>query len=344
VYLTFYGLQEKPFGMTPDPRFLVLAPSHREALAQLVYGVQEKKGFLVLTGEIGSGKTTLIHTLLRRLDSDTAAAFIFNSTLPFDDLLEYALEDFGAPRTGASHAQRLIALNAFLIERRRAGLNTVLIVDEAQNLSPQTLEQVRLLSNFETPTDKLLQILLVGQPELGDRLALPALRQLKQRIALRCRIEPLTADEVAEYVRARLRIAGARDTGLFTAEALGRIAQHAGGIPRIVNSLCDHALLIGYADQHRRIDRRIVEEAIRYLEAGEPPEPRPIPRGRRPRGRGRMRPARLPRWAVLGGAVAAGAAVALVLVPALTLWPEAFHGVMSPLTELAARLRDLVGR
>jgi len=341
MYLAFYGLQEKPFGVTPDPRFLVLAPSHREALAQLVYGVQEKKGFLVLTGEIGTGKTTLIHTLLRRIDSDTAAAFIFNSTLPFEGLLEYALEDLGVPRAGESHTQRLMALNAFLIERRRAGLNTVLIVDEAQNLSPHTLEQVRLLSNFETPTDKLLQILLVGQPELGDRLALPALRQLKQRIALRCRIEPLTVEEVAEYVRARLRIAGARDTGLFTADALSRIARHAGGIPRVVNSLCDHALLIGYADQQRRVDGRIVEEAIRYLDAGEAPEPRPISRGRRHRGRGRMRPARLSRWAVLGGA---GAAVALVLVPALTLWPAAFHGVMSPLTELAARLRDLVGR
>jgi general secretion pathway protein A len=342
VYLAFYGLREQPFGATPDPRFLYLAPSHREALAQLVYGVQEKKGFLVLTGEVGTGKTTLVHALLRRLDAQTAAALVFNSTLPFEGLLEYALEDFGVSKAGDSHAQRLMALNTFLIERRRAGQNTVLIIDEAQNLLPETLEQVRLLSNFETPTEKLLQILLVGQPELGDRLALPALRQLKQRIALRCRIQPLTVDETAEYIRVRLRIAGARDIGLFTPEAIARITAHAGGIPRIVNSLCDHALLIGYADQQRRLDGRIVDEAIRYLESGETPESRRAPGAPRANVRPPSRAGRVPRWAVVSGAVAAGAVLALV--PALTLWPEAFHGVVSPLAELAARLRDLVGR
>jgi general secretion pathway protein A len=334
VYLPFYGLREKPFGVTPDPRFLYLAPSHREALAQLVYGVQEKKGFLVLTGEVGTGKTTLIHTLLGRLDTQTAAAFVFNSTLPFEGLLEYALEDFGISKAGESHAQRLMALNRFLIERRRAGQNTVLIIDEAQNLLPETLEQVRLLSNFETLNEKLLQVLLVGQPELGERLALPALRQLKQRIALRCRIQPLTVDETAEYIRFRLRIAGARDSGLFTPEAIARITAHAGGIPRIVNALCDHALLIGYADQQRRIDRRVVDDAVRYLESGEATEPRPA--RRRPVGAGRV-----PRWAVVGGVAAVG--LGLALVPALTLWPEAFHGVVSPFTALVERLWDLVG-
>jgi general secretion pathway protein A len=342
VYLAFYGLREKPFGATPDPRFLYLAPSHREALAQLVYGIQERKGFLVLTGEVGTGKTTLLHALLRRLDAQTAAAFVFNSTLPFEGLLEYALEDFGVSKAGDSHAQRLMALNTFLIERRRAGQNTVLIIDEAQNLLPETLEQVRLLSNFETPTEKLLQILLVGQPELGERLGLPGLRQLKQRIALRCRIQPLTVDETAEYIRVRLRIASARDIGLFTPEAVARITAHAGGIPRIVNSLCDHALLIGYADQQRRIDRRTVDEAIRYLEWDEASKSRPAPGARRANVRPWSRAGRIPRWAVVSGAVAAGAAVALV--PALTLWPEAFHGVVSPLAELAARLRDLVAR
>ena len=341
MYLAFYGLREKPFGTTPDPRFLYLAPSHREALAQLVYGVQEKKGFLVLTGEVGTGKTTLVHALLRRLDAQTAAALVFNSTLPFEGLLEYALEDFGVSKAGDSHAQRLMALNTFLIERRRAGQNTVLIIDEAQNLLPETLEQVRLLSNFETPTEKLLQILLVGQPELGDRLALPALRQLKQRIALRCRIQPLTVDETAEYIRVRLRIAGARDAGLFTPEAIARITAHAGGIPRIVNSLCDHVLLIGYADQQRRIDGRIVDDAIRYLESGEAAEPRRAPRAPRANMWLRSRAARLPRWAVVSGAVAAG--LAGVLVPAL-LWPETVHGVMSPVAALAERLWDLVGR
>jgi general secretion pathway protein A len=342
MYVAFYGLREKPFGVTPDPHFLYLAPSHRGALAELTYGVEEKKGFLLLTGEVGTGKTTLLHALLRRLDAQTAAAFVFNSTLPFEALLEYALEDFGVSKAGDSYAQRLMALNSFLIERHRAGQNTVLIIDEAQNLSPESLEQVRLLSNFETPTEKLLQIVLVGQPELEERLALPALRQLKQRIALRCRIQRLTAGETVEYVRARLRIAGARDMGLFTPEALARVAAHAGGIPRVVNALCDHALLIGYADQERRIDRRIVDEAMRYLEQEDVAEGRAPEAATRAGVRiGRWRE-RLPRWALVGGTVIAGGAIVAATV--LTLGPEAFHGVVNPLADLATLLRDVAGR
>jgi general secretion pathway protein A len=269
MYLTFYGLREKPFSATPDPRFLFLTPSHREALAQLVYGVQESKGFSVLTGEVGTGKTTLLHALMRRLDANTAVAFVFNSTLSFDGILEYALEDLGVVKTGETRAQRLFALNNFLIERRRSGQNTLLIIDEAQNLDASTLEQIRLLSNFETPTEKLLQILLVGQPELKARLELPELRQLKQRIGLRCSIRALTEGEVTEYIRTRLRIAGAHDPGLFTERSMRRIARYAGGVPRLVNILCDHCLLIGYADRRTQIDREIVEEGIRYLEEQE---------------------------------------------------------------------------
>ena len=190
--LAFFGLEQNPFNPTPDPRFLYLSPGHREGLAQLLYGVQEHKGFILLTGEIGTGKTTLLRTLLSRLDGNTASAFVFDTTLPFEGILEYMLEDFGVAKPGESHVQRLIALNNFLIERRRAGQNTVLILDEAQNLDLHALEQIRLLSNFETPTEKLLQILLVGQPELLDKLDRPELRQLKQRIGLRCRILPLT--------------------------------------------------------------------------------------------------------------------------------------------------------
>jgi len=268
VYLDFFGLQEKPFNATPDPRFLYLAPGHREALAQLHYGVQENKGFMVLTGEIGTGKTTLLHTLRQRLDGGSAVSFVFNSTLPFDGILEYVLEDFGVAKAGRSRARRLAALYDFLIERRRAGQTSVLIIDEAQNLDSPTLEQIRLLSNFETPTEKLLQILLAGQPELRVNLQRPELRQLKQRIGLSCTIPPLTPAESRDYIRARLLTAGARDLGLFTARAIWRINEYTGGVPRPMNILCDHCLLFAYADRKRRIDENTVEEAVAYMEDG----------------------------------------------------------------------------
>jgi general secretion pathway protein A len=274
MYLNFYGLAEKPFNATPDPKFLHMTQGHREALAQLLYGTQERKGFIVLTGKVGTGKTTLLHALWRRLEGHCAISFVVNSTLAFDELLEYVLEDLGIANAGDSRAQRLIALNNFLIKRERAGQNTVLIIDEAQNLGVATLEQIRLLSNFETPTSKLLQILLVGQPELKSRLNLPELRQLKQRVALRCQIPPLTSEETRSYIRTRLRIAGARDLGLFDDAAVDRISAYAGGIPRLINTLCDHCLLFGYTDQKRRIDRQIVNHAIEYLEEGIQPQPK----------------------------------------------------------------------
>jgi type II secretory pathway predicted ATPase ExeA len=272
MYLTFYGLAEKPFNATPDPRFLYMTPGHREALAQLRYGVQERKGFIVLVGQVGTGKTTLLHALWQRLESQTAMSFVVNSTLPFDGLLEYVLADFGITKAGESRAQRLIALNNFLIARQRDGQNSVLIIDEAQNLDVSTLEQIRLLSNFETPTSKLLQILLVGQPELKTKLNLPELRQLKQRVGLRCQIPPLTVEETHAYIRTRLRIAGARDLALFDDSAVDRIAAYAGGIPRLINTVCDHCLLFGYTDQKRKIDRSIVSQAIEYLEEGTRPQ------------------------------------------------------------------------
>lgn len=271
MYLSFYGLTEKPFNATPDPKFLYMSPGHREALAQLLYGTQERKGFIALTGKVGTGKTTLLHALCQRLNGQSAVSFVVNSALPFDQFLEYVLADLGIDKVAESRAQRLIALNNFLIEQQRAGQNTVLIVDEAQNLDPLTLEQIRLLSNFETPTSKLLQILLVGQPELKSRLNLPELRQLKQRIALRCQIPALTLEETRSYIRTRLRIAGARDLGLFVDSAVDRIAAYSGGIPRLINTVCDHCLLFGYADQKRRIDRHVVNQAIKYLEDGTRP-------------------------------------------------------------------------
>jgi general secretion pathway protein A len=267
MYLKFFGLTEKPFDLTPDPKFLFLTPGHREALAQLIYGIQEQKGFISMTGEVGTGKTTLLQTLLQRVDGKVDAAFITNSTLPFDEILEYTFADLGVPDPRSTRAQRLIALNKFLIEQRRAKRNTVLIIDEAQNLSIETLEQIRLLSNFETPSAKLIQIILSGQPELHDKLQLPQLRQLKQRIGLRCRLLPMSAEEVHQYVISHLRVAGGRHQP-FTEAAIRRIAQYAGGIPRLVNVVCDHCLLSAYADQVREIDVAVVKRAIAYLEGG----------------------------------------------------------------------------
>ncbi|PYN80900.1 MAG: hypothetical protein DMD96_12595 [Candidatus Rokuibacteriota bacterium] len=265
MYLTFYGFKERPFNATPDPRFLYLTPGHREAFAQLVYSVRGNRGFLVLTGEVGTGKTTLLHAFRQRLDGTAAVAHVFNSTLPFDELLEFVLEELGVPTPASSPAQRLLALRRFMLDRRRAGQNTVLILDEAQNLETATLEKIRLLSNLETPTEKLLQILLVGQPELWTKLERPELRQLLERIELRCSLSPLSRDQIRDYVKIRLRVAGSRDLELFSDRAQDRIAAYSRGIPRRVNILCDHCLVIGYADQRRRIDVDIVDQAIESL-------------------------------------------------------------------------------
>jgi general secretion pathway protein A len=325
VYIDFYGLTEKPFSTTPDPRFLHLTPRHREALAQLTYGIQENKGFVVLTGEVGTGKTTLLRALLDRLDPATAVAFVVNSSLPFDGLLEYVLEDFGAPEPGATLAQRLVALNRFLIDRRRAGQQALLLVDEAQNLSIEALEQIRLLSNCEIASDKLLQILLVGQPELDAKLGLPALRQLRQRIELRVGIAPLSSVETSDYIRTRLRVAGARDPEIFTDDARARITAATGGIPRLINILCDHCLLIGYADQKQRIGAAVVDEALEALR---------LPR--------RLQPA------VLAGATsqsrATGRRLVVTLVAALSVGVAAVIGLPDDYrTALVRSMRDLLG-
>src|SRR5438034_5996401 len=332
--LAFFGMQQQPFNPTPDPRFLYLSEGHREGLAQLVYGVQERKGFILLTGEVGTGKTTLLRTLLGRLDGNTASAFVFDTTLPFEGLLEYILEDFGVAKPGESHVQRLITLNNFLMERRRAGQNTVLVLDEAQNFDLRTLEQIRLLSNFETHTGKLLQIVLAGQPELLDTLDRPELRQLQQRIGLRCRILPLTEEQTREYIRTRLRVAEARDLGLFSDAAIRRITEWSGGIPRLINMLCDHCLLIGYADQIRRIDRKIAEEAIEYFQQSEQ-------RARKPRRLLRIRGRAQVRWALpAAGAVLVGGAAVLMTAYRAALWQivELSSATLSGFAHAASRL------
>ena len=269
MYLSFYGLREAPFAPTPDPKFLFQSARHREALAQLIYGVRERKGFIVLTGEIGTGKTTLLRTMLERMNADTPVAYVHNSALNIEGLLEYVLQDWGLKSTASSHAQRLFELNEFLIDQHRKGGTPVLVIDEAQNLSVETLEAVRMLSNFETTNQKLMQILLVGQPELRAKLDLPELRQLKQRIGLRCHIAPLSAEESRLYIRHRLRIAGAADAGIFTDGAIQKIADYSGGTPRVINIVCDHCLLSGFADSKKRIDAGTVKEAIEYLHEGE---------------------------------------------------------------------------
>jgi general secretion pathway protein A len=270
MYLKFFGLTEKPFELTPDPKFLFLTPGHREALAQLTYGIQEQKGFILMTGEVGTGKTTLLRTLAHRFDGQVESAFIINSTLPFDQILEYALADYGVPDPRGTRAQRLMALNSFLIEQRRAKRKTILIIDEAQNLSIETLEQIRLLSNFETNSAKLLQIILSGQPELHAKLQLLELRQLKQRIGLRCMLLPMTAEQIEQYIVSHLRVAGARRQP-FTPAAIRRITRYSRGIPRVVNMICDHCLLLAYADQVPDVDADIAKRAITYVEEGGAP-------------------------------------------------------------------------
>ena len=266
MYREFYHLTRSPFEMAPDPAFLVLGESHREGLATLVYGVQSRKGFVLLTGEVGTGKTTLLHSLLAQLDSTTASAFIFNPRLEPLDFFHLLFEDFGIEKKCRTKAEYLLALNDFLIERLERNETALLIVDEAQNLSSEMLEEVRLLSNLETPSSKLLQIMLVGQPELGDLLAEPALRQLRQRIVLRHHLRPFDEKELDVYITERLRVAGHTGTEIFTRSARRKLYAVTGGIPRLVNIVCDGAMLAGYAQEKRKIDGAVILDVARGLE------------------------------------------------------------------------------
>ncbi len=265
MYTAFYGLREKPFSLTPDPRYLFLASSHREALAHLLYGIEQGEGFIAVTGEVGTGKTTLCRTLLERLGSETDVAFIFNPTLTGDELLRAIAVELGMLTTGLTRTQLSDQLNEYLLEQRRRNRRVLLIVDEAQNLSPQTLEEIRLLSNLETSTSKLIQILLFGQPELDEQLESRELRQLRQRISVRWSLDSLSASETAEYVRHRLRVAAEGECDLFSDAALREVHRRSRGVPRLVNLLCDRALLAGYADQKRRIDTEQVNDAAREI-------------------------------------------------------------------------------
>jgi general secretion pathway protein A len=265
MYHSYYGLVQSPFEMTPDPAFLYLGDTHREGLATLVYGVQARKGFVLLTGEVGTGKTTLLHALLAQLDRETLSAFIFNPKLEPLDFFRVLFDEFGIEEKCRTKGEYLLTLNHFLIERLEQDLTTLLIVDEAQTLSPEMLEEIRLLSNLETPTSKLIQILLVGQPELWEMLALPGLRQLRQRIVLRHQLHPFTEEETTAYVQERLRLAGYTGKGLFKSAALRKLHTVSSGIPRLVNIVCDGALLLGFAREKETLGADAITEVARDL-------------------------------------------------------------------------------
>jgi len=266
MYCEYYGFVRRPFEMTPDPTFLYLGEAHREGLATLIYGVQSGKGFVLLTGEVGTGKTTLLHALLSQLDSSTASAFIFNPRLEPLDFFAILFKELGIDKPCASKADYLLALNEFLIDRLRNDEPTLLIIDEAQNLSPEMLEEIRLLSNLETPTSKLIQIMLVGQPELNELLTRPELRQLRQRIALRHHLRPFDPKELKDYVGERLAKAGYTGRGLFKRSALRELFTASGGTPRVINNLCDAALLQGYAREQAVVDGAAIREVAAGLD------------------------------------------------------------------------------
>jgi|APFre7841882590_1041340.scaffolds.fasta_scaffold01745_4 general secretion pathway protein A len=266
MYTKFYGLIEKPFEITPDPRFLYLSENHKEALAYLTYAVRERKGFTVITGEVGTGKTTLVQTLLSRLDGNTRTAYLFNPKLGSTDFLHYICEDLGIKGQKRSKGQYLASLHNFLMSCYARNENVVLIIDEAHTLDPKLLEEVRLLTNLETPKSKLLQVVLMGQPELNEILNCPQFRQLKQRISLRYHMQPLNKEETREYIKKRMRMAGTVDPDIFTPKAVKVIYKYSKGIPRLINIVCDNALLAGYAADQKVIGKSIVREVINHLE------------------------------------------------------------------------------
>src|SRR4051812_36971534 len=260
-YLQYYNLNEAPFTITPNPRFLYLSPKHREALNHLLFGIRERKGFVQLTGEVGAGKTTLCRAMLEQLDGRYATALILNPVMSANELMKAIAIEFGLPVNGLDRLDTLGVINQFLLQQVERGKDTVLIIDEAQDLTDELLEQVRLLSNLETDNRKLLQIVLMGQPELRDRLNNPRLRQLRQRITVRYHLPPLSRVEVNKYIQHRLQVAGARGAPYFTQPALWRVYSYSQGIPRLLNAVCDKALLAGFVSQQEKINYRMIGRA-----------------------------------------------------------------------------------
>jgi general secretion pathway protein A len=278
MYCEFYQLSERPFNVTPDPKFLYLNARYREAIASLNYGITQRKGFITLIGEAGTGKTTLLNKLLEELDPKTRSIFIFNTNVTFEEILEYIFAEFDLPVHNGKKLYMLQRLNAFLLEELRKGGNVALLIDEAQDLEFSVLEDLRLLSNLETAKEKILQIVLSGQPELGQKLSNPILRQLRQRIGINCRLLPLSHDEITEYIQYRLQAGGCPDLKLFSREAEDQIYHFSRGIPRLVNVICDNALVIGYALGKKRIGADVVIEAAADLLSVDPAAEEPVER------------------------------------------------------------------
>jgi general secretion pathway protein A len=270
VYKTFYNLKLNPFEITPDPSFLYSTARHNEALASLYYGVRARKGFVVLTGEVGTGKTMLVRCVLELLRrTGVAFAYVFNPSLSALEFIRYIAGDFGLPVAGKAKDELVLALSAFLVERHQRKLSTLLVVDEAHHLSPELLEEVRLLTNLETTQQKLLQIVLAGQPELDEMLDSFELRQIKQRIALRCHLEPLSLEETRGYIQRRLQIAGVPpDVTIFSESATSAIFRYSNGFPRLINTICENALLSGYARRAAVIPAEVVDEVAHDLRLG----------------------------------------------------------------------------
>jgi general secretion pathway protein A len=266
VYLEYYGLKEAPFDITPNPRFLFFSPKHREAFNHLLYGIRERKGFVQLTGEVGAGKTTICRAMMEQLGDRYATALILNPLLDAGQLVKAIAMEFGLDVNFLDRLETLAELNTFLLEQVQQNREAVLIIDEAQNLTNELLEQVRLLSNLETDDRKLLQIVLMGQPELRDRLNDFSLRQLRQRITVRYHLRPLTRTEVGQYVHHRLQVSGANGAPYFTDPALWRVSRYSGGIPRLINAVCDKCLLAGFVQLRDKIDFKTVGKAIQELE------------------------------------------------------------------------------
>lgn len=247
MYCEFFGFSEKPFTITPNPHFIFLSSIHREAFARLLYGVENHSGFIAMTGEVGTGKTTMLRALLTQLDRDKyRSALIFNPCLSSEQLLESICKEFGIQSTGEGLFNTIGALNGFLLEQHKSGRTVVLVIDEAQNLAPDVLEQVRMISNLETECDKLIQIVLAGQPELDLVLSRHDLRQLNQRIMVRCSLTPMNLADTQEYINHRLKVSGSRISGIFSKKSIKRIYRFSGGIPRLINIACEQALVMAW--------------------------------------------------------------------------------------------------